>query len=533
MERRLRAGRGLIAVAAIALVGPLVAVPAAAEGETAAPTETVEWGACPEDVAAEAPDLECGLVPVPLDYADPESAEIEIMVSRLAAQDPDRRRGVLLFNPGGPGGSGLAMPADLVSRGLPAEVSDSYDLIGMDTRGVGYSGAMHCGLTSDYQGNIPPYAVDEEAVAEHAVTAEAAADLCAENDPDGELRHLTTENTARDLDRIRIALGEEQISYYGASYGTALGAAYASLFPERSDRIVLDSNIGDTHLDQDGIRRYGLGAEETFPDFFAWAAERHDEYGLGETTEEVRATYFELAERLDENPVVLPEGRMDGAVFRLGTFVTLYHELQYPDTALAWQGLLASDETAELPMPDASAPVGVGVGVGVPGAEGVEGVPGVEGAQGAGQTPAEPSPFDNSWTVFLSVTCNDVEWPEDVESYQRAVEEDRERYPLFGAASANILPCAFWPHEPAEPVEVLDEGPGNVLVVQNQRDPVTPHLGGELLNDKFGERSRLVSVDASGHGVYVNGDNVCAHDVTTEFLVGGDLPEEDVVCAAE
>ena len=125
---------------------------------------------------------------------------------------------------------------------------------------------------------------------------------------------------ARDLDRIRAALGEEKASFLGYSYGSALGAAYASMFPERSDRVVLDSNIGDTHLDQDGMRRYALGMEETFPDFAKWAAARHETYGLGRTPEEVRRTYFTLAERLDEKPVngidgrAVPAGHVRGAV---------------------------------------------------------------------------------------------------------------------------------------------------------------------------------------------------------------------------
>lgn len=109
------------------------------------------------------------------------------------------------------------------------------------------------------------------------------AEQCAQHDRAGVLPHLTTANTARDLDRIRAALGEEKTSFLGYSYGTALGAAYASMFPERSDRIVLDSNIGDTHLDRDGMRRYALGMEQTFPDFARWAAARHHSYGLGRT----------------------------------------------------------------------------------------------------------------------------------------------------------------------------------------------------------------------------------------------------------
>jgi pimeloyl-ACP methyl ester carboxylesterase len=486
MRRRRDVGRSVALAVVIGLAGAVVTTPAVAATGLA-------WGACPEDVVTKVAVLQCATVPVPLDYSEPDGEQIEIMVSRLASGNPDKRRGVLMLNPGGPGGSGLSFADDLAWFGMPASVLDSYDVIGMDTRGIGHSAPVSCGFTAEqgYTGNIPPYAADEAAVAEQAKSAKAVAEQCAANDENGRLRHVSTANMARDLDRIRAALGEEKTSFLGYSYGSALGAAYASMFPERSDRIVLDSNIGDTHLDQDGIRRYAMGAEETFPDFASWAAARHETYGLGRTPEEVRKTYFTLAERLDEKPV---DG-IDGRVFRLVTFAGLFGKTKYGLTAQAWQSVLDGD------------------------------------GAGAAQLAAAPSPMDNAWSVFLAVTCNDVDWPSDVRTYQRAVAEDRERYPLYGAASANILPCAFWPHEPAEPpVPVVDEGPANVLVVQNRRDPVTPHRGGELIHEKFGDRSRLVSVDGSGHGVYVTGDNACALNTTTSFLVDGKLPKHDKTC---
>jgi pimeloyl-ACP methyl ester carboxylesterase len=489
MRRRRDVGRSVALAVMIGLVGSVVAVPAVADE----PTTGLTWGACPKDVVTKVAVLQCATVPVPLDYSEPEGQRIEILVSRLTSKNPDKRRGVLMLNPGGPGGSGLSFVDDLAWFGMPASVLDSYDVIGMDTRGIGHSAPVSCGFTTDqgYLGNIPPYAVDEAAVAEQAKSAKAVAEQCAANDTDGWLRHLSTANMARDLDRIRAALGEEKASFLGYSYGSALGAAYASMFPERSDRIVLDSNIGDTHLSQDGMRRYALGAEETFPDFARWAAARHETYGLGRTPEEVRETYFTLAEQLDEKPV----GGIDGRVFRLATFAGLYGRTRYGMTAQTWQSVRDGDPAA------------------------------------AEQVAAAAAPTDNAFSVFLAVTCNDVEWPEDVRTYQRAVAEDRERYPLYGAASANILPCAFWPHEPAEPaVAVDDEGPANVLVVQNRRDPVTPHRGGELLDEKFGDRARLVSVNGSGHGVYVTGDNACALNTTTGFLVDGKLPKRDLSC---
>ncbi|MGW2261327.1 alpha/beta hydrolase [Streptomyces sp. NPDC001780] len=501
MKRQHSIGRISALAVVLGLSGSLAAVPAVADKPRAA---QVRWGACPKEVVAEAAptELQCATVPVPVDYADPGGAEIDLMISRLAGTNPDKRRGTLMLNPGGPGGSGLALPALLVARGIPASVLDSYDLIGMDTRGIGHSAPVTCGFTVDgpYITNVPPYAADDAAVTERAKVAEQVAEQCARNDRDGLLRHLTTANTARDLDRVRAALGEEKTSYLGYSYGTALGAAYASMFPERSDRIVLDSNIGDTHLDRDGMRRYALGTEETFPEFAKWAAARHDSYGLGRTPAQVRRTYLTLAERLDKAPVA----GFDGNLLRQYTFGNLFKEAQYPKLAQQVQALAGGNGTAARgPRPQNAT---------------------------ADETP--PS-FDNSLSVFLAVTCNDIEWPENIDTYRHGVAKDRERYPLLGAATANITPCAFWPYAPAEPpVAVNDDGPRNVLLVQNLRDAPTPHLGGKMLRQKFADRSRLLSVDDSGHGAYVLGDNPCALNTATRYLVEGRMPGEDTLCRA-
>jgi pimeloyl-ACP methyl ester carboxylesterase len=487
MDRYRKYSAALVAV--FGLAGALVAaVPAVAEE----PAARMQWATCPADVVVRPPiQVQCAKVPVLLDYSDPDGTQIEIMVSRIASTKPEKRRGVLMFNPGGPGGSGLGFPALMVTQGLPAGIMDAYDLIGMDTRGIGHSAPVSCGFTTGepYWGNIPPYAVDDAAVTKQAGVAAEIAARCAANDKDGRLRHLTA-NTARDLDRIRAALGEKKASFLGMSYGSALGAAYASMFPDTADRVVVDSNIGDTHLDRDGMRRYALGMEQTFGDFAEWAAARHASYGLGRTPQQVRETYFTTAERLDKTPAA--DGT-DGAMFRIGVFGGLYSERSYGKTAQIWQSYLNP---------------------------------------GKATTPAPaPNPADNSLTVFLAVTCNDVDWPEDVATYRRAVAEDRKRYPLFGAASANILPCAYWKTEPSEPpVKITDKGPRNVLILQNRHDPVTPYAGGKLLREKLGERSRLVTADGSGHGVYVLGGNACALNITTSYLVEGKLPATDTTC---
>jgi pimeloyl-ACP methyl ester carboxylesterase len=521
-QQRVRPARGGgVALLAVALAGALAMPAAAAVRPDGAepdsePAAQVEWGECPADVADEAAPyvLACAKVPVPLDYADPDGEQIELQISRLASDNPAERRGVLLLNPGGPGGSGLTQPSFLMSRGVPDSVLDAYDLIGMDTRGVGHSTRIDCGFIAggDYFSNIPPYAVDDAAVVEHAKVVKAAAEQCAANDGNGLLRHVSTANMARDLDSIRAALGEEKASYLGYSYGSALGAAYASMFPGTADRVVLDSNVGDTHLNQERLRTFALGMEQTFPDFAKWAAKRHTAYGLGRTPAQVHATYFETAERLDRDPLL----GVDGALFRQVVFGGLYSPLSYARTAQAWQSLRDGDAAAVRGLLDGDLLDGVlpdGAAVGAAAAD-------------------EASPLSNALSVFIASTCNDSEWPEDVRSYRRAVAEDRERFPMFGAASANILPCAYWSEPVEPPVRISDEGPHNVLILQNRRDPVTPLAGGRRLHEKFGDRSRLVTVDGSGHGVYALGDNACALNIGTTYLVEGKMPRRDVACPA-
>ena len=263
------------------------------------------------------------------------------------------------------------------------------------------------------------------------------------------------------------------------------------------------------------MRRFGLGAEARFPDFAKFVAARHESYGLGRTPGEVRRNYFTTAERLDRAPVA----DTTGVMFRLFVFVHLYSDGQFPAMAQLWQSLNTGDESAVRRQVDEQRMRGPLDGPGF-------------AAAPTGGAAGEPSPNDNAFSAFLAVTCNDVDWSEDVATYQRNVEADRARNPLFGAAAANITPCAYWRHEPSEPpVEISDDGPSNVLILQNLRDPATPREGGQLLREAFGDRSRLVEVDQGGHGVYVFDDNPCALNVTTTYLVEGERPD-DMVCAA-
>ncbi|MCE0538771.1 alpha/beta hydrolase [Kineosporia rhizophila] len=464
-----------------------------------AKTQPLTWGECPPDSRGDG--LECTTLDVPLDYRDPDGRTIEIAVSRLKSADPGKRRGILLTNAGGPGGASLSYPAILKQLGMPERVLETYDVIGMDPRGVGHSTPVTCGLKAEeWISNVPRYAADPAEVTEAAQAAEAIAAKCGDSGTAGLLPHITTANTARDLDLIRQSLGEEKASYFGISYGTYLGSVYTSLFPETTDRVMLDSATGPGGWDSEFSRLYGQGFQDRFPDFAEFVAEQ-PKYGLGRTPGQVQEKYFELAGELDRRPSA--EG-FNGDLFRQLTFANLYYDWKFEELAKMWQAL---DQGTPVPQP----------------------------STGPTSTPAPAGdvPADNYLASQLHVICNDSDWPEDVQSYQRNVEADRKQFPMFGAAGANITPCAFWPGDPLEPpVQIGAEGPANVLILQNLRDPATPAAGARQLREAFGDRARLVTADQGGHLNYLYLGNSCAEEITTTFLVSGERPAQDQSCAA-
>ncbi|MBB5853247.1 alpha/beta hydrolase [Amycolatopsis umgeniensis] len=474
---------GTLTVAAVTLA---VLVPATA---SAAPSSSLKWAQCP-DVAT----LQCATLKVPLDYRNPGGPTIDIAVSKLASTKPAKRRGIMLMNPGGPGGPGLTMPEALRAAGMPSSVLDAYDLIGFDPRGIGNSTPVTCDLKPEQLvSNVPPYARDSAAVAERATYVAGVAKQCGDSKTAANLPYITTANTARDMDRIREALGEKKISYYGVSYGSYLGAAYSTLFPQRTDRIVLDSVTGPGGLDPTTSRRLAEGFQDRFPDFAKWAAARHASYGLGRTPQQVTAKFYELAAKLDGGAVP----GVDGAAFRMGTFGALYSTTSFPTLAQQWQVL---DTEGVLKQSAQAAQIDIG----------------------------------NLLSGQLHVVCNDANWPENVGTYQRNVEKDRVKYPMFGAAGANIWACAYWPSESIEPpVRIGDRGPSTILLVQNLRDPATPLGGAKEMRRALGDRARMVSVDDGGHGVWLSSENACGNNAVNRFFVEGKRPAHDTACAAD
>lgn len=226
---------------------------------------SITWGACPPLATGTTrdPREKCGTVTVPLNYQDPNGKTITIAVSEIATAKPGKMRGYLLLNPGGPALPGLDMPSTMAPT-LPASVLDEYGLIGFDPRGVGHSTPMSCGLPSSSDAAPFPYPAADGSIRQNIATARTIAGDCAKIG--NELQYFTTASTARDMDRIRLALGAAKISYWGQSYGSYLGAVYTTLFPQHTDRMVLEGNVDPNDVWSQQIQLWNQGMNDRFPD---------------------------------------------------------------------------------------------------------------------------------------------------------------------------------------------------------------------------------------------------------------------------
>ncbi|MFI1976905.1 alpha/beta fold hydrolase [Streptomyces wedmorensis] len=481
------------------------------------------WNRCGAETPA---DLECATVKVPLDYSRPGGRTLDVAVSRTKATSAQDRRGVLLLNPGGPGGSGLDMPVWMAPE-LPDEVKKRYDLVGFDPRGVGRSAPVSCGLNGDELNWQRPY---KAATFDRDIRwAETVAAKCRAGNG-AVLPHLTTRNTARDMDVIRAVLGEKKISYLGYSYGTYLGAVYTQMFPRRTDRFVLDSAVDPERIWRGMIQVWAEGAEPAFTRWATWTAARDETYALGRTPAEVRATFWALVARADREPIVLDGTALTGDDIRAGR--PMFFDVAYAaetvarlrDAAAGRTPSSSGRATPPAPVPPSFIPVGTGTGAGAGAGAGT----GTGASTGiATGTSAGAVPADNMDAAFWSVVCADTRaWPRDPERYRRDAIRDKARYPLYGDFASHIKPCAFWGHG-SEPATRVNNSVG-ALILQNEWDSQTPLVSGQGLRRAM-KGARMVTVlGGQGHGVYEM--KSCADATATAYLTTGRLPAADTVC---
>ncbi|MFC7386017.1 alpha/beta fold hydrolase [Sphaerisporangium rhizosphaerae] len=475
------------ALAVSAVVAPGTAVAVAGPG--------LRWEAC---AGVSAPDLRCARVTVPLDHRRPSGPKISIVISRLPATDPERRRGVLLTTGGGPGGPGVPLPASLAPA-LPADVRARYDLVGFDMRFVERSTPIGCGRPEEEPGGFWVRPATPGRFLAEAAEARRYAEDCVRVSG-WALPHATTANAARDMDLIRAALGEEKISYLGGSYAGLLGAVYGTLFPHRVDRFVLDSPVNaDTIWRPFELSRTPAFEEGTVA-FAAWVAARHAEYGLGETTAKAHATLTGILDRATRAPIVIAGHAWTGGELGALLVAGIYDERAFGMVAAAFAAVAAGREPF-VPFPIRPAPP-----------EGVRGVP-----------------ADHHTATNTAYRCADAPWPRDPRVYLRDIAAYRARHPLFGPGNADINPCAFWPPAKDEPVRLDRDRAPAALVVAALRDVAVPASVSRAVAARI-RGSRLVTIDAQTHAPFPHYGDQCLNATVARYLVTGELPAADTAC---
>ena len=498
----------IAAVAASASLAAMatVSIPAQAE-PVKRPAITQED--CPEYVNK--PGTSCGRMDVPMDYSNPDGKKISVGFIKAAATKPEKRRGVLFINPGGPGGSvyhqftTVEGYPDTTPR-WPKEVREEWDIVGVQPRGLEGSTKLEC-----EEVNAGP--IDQIQRSGGLIK-----DACDAKMP-GYAATLTTENTARDWDQVRQAMREEKISIYGNSYGTVLGSMYATTFPEHTDKVVLDSgyNPDNDHSEQvDGFRKAAH-------DFFGWVSQHDDVYHMGTTP---RAVYKSWAERVRKETGVTPtfpppaaeEEDLPDALGSTGSIGTEAMTRVDP-TAVKAEGLLTQLTHPGSKQNQSASMQLLRMGLSQPALW-----PWVAGKLSSAEPVTLPDKvleaLSEVGNMPLMVECNDRAHP---------VHLDRMISGLWGQTvigdpfsdidltSSGMTCSGITPEHPAPDItgEKLAVRP---LQIQGTSDPNTPY---ETFNKMAtAMRSHVLTVDGPGH-VQISTDNPQLGPVITEYLRTG------------
>ncbi|MFJ7336489.1 alpha/beta hydrolase [Streptomyces sp. NPDC101110] len=464
----------------------------------------IDWQDCPADWNLAKP-IQCGFVTVPLDYARPHGKQIKLAVDRIGNTGTQaERQGALLYNPGGPGGSGLRFPARVTNKSAVwANVAKAYDFVGFDPRGVGKSTPISCVDPQEFvkapkADPVPDSEADK--LAQRKLAREYA-EGCQERSG-AVLPHMTTLNTARDLDVIRAALGEKKLNFLGVSYGTYLGAVYGTLFPGHVRRMVVDSVVDPSreniwyqaNLNQD------VAFEGRWKDWQDWVAANDATYHLGTTRAAVQAKWLELRATAKKSPL----GGVVGPAELISFFQSApYYDSAWASTASVFSKYVAGDTQA---LVDAAAP---------------------DLSDTAGNAASE-----NSNAVYTAVECADAPWPTNWRTWDRDNTRLHRDHPFMTWANAWMnLPCATWPTKRQTPLNVkTGKGLPGVLIVQSERDAATPYEGAVELHKRFKGSRLITEKDAGSHGV-TSLVNPCINPRVDSYLLTGKLDGADVTCA--
>ena len=457
-------------------------------------SQTAEWSACGQ--------FECSTIEAPLDYEKPTGRSITLSMLKRPADNQDDKIGALLVNPGGPGVSGVefARLADVIFR---SPILESYDIIGWDPRGVGESTALSCMTDEEtdelLQADGTP---DDASEVNELIRLNVRFTKGCKSDDAPLIPEVGTFNSARDIDLLRASVNEPRLNYFGASYGTELGAIYADLFPERVGRMVLDAALDPAVSSGDLARGQLRGFQQATRAFIEDCIAR-DGCAVGPTADEAETQLADLLAEIDAAPLSTESGRpLTEALATLGMIAAMYSEASgWPSLRLGLAQAFEGDGTVLLALADAY---------------------------------SERSPdgtyASNVNSAFPAISCTDRPQSSSVAEIRRAIPAYERISPIFGRTFAWAgASCQRWPASEGQfPFTATAKGSEPIIVIGTTRDPATPYEWSVSLAKSL-RNGVLISRDGDGHTGY-NAGNECVDSAVDGYLVGGEVPADPTRC---
>jgi pimeloyl-ACP methyl ester carboxylesterase len=458
-------------------------------------TQNLAWSDCGGD--------QCAKLTVPIDYSHPNGATIRLALLKVAATNPAGRKGYLVVNPGGPGGSGVdyAKAADYI---VSVPVRAAYDIVGFDPRGVGASSPIKC-LTDreldNFLGTDP--APDNKIGEQHyADLSKAFADKCkASGGP--LVGHVSTIEAAKDMDVLRAALGETKLDYLGKSYGTFLGATYADLFPTKVGRFVLDGAEDPNTSSSQVNEGQAVGFETATRAYVQDCVDKGD-CPLGASLASGMLNLRAFLTQLDASPLPLHDPYVKSLTEgwgSLGVAYAMYDQGLWSQLTAALRSAFGGNADPLMTLADSYADRS---------SKGVYG--------------------DNLMQVIYAVNCLDRSDTRDLAHYESQSRLLSAEAPTWGPFLAwSSLPCGYWP-VPANnvPKKIRAAGSGPIVVVGTTRDPATPYKWAQGLASEL-QNGHLVTFNGDGHTAYMR-SNSCVDDAVDAYLLEGRVPPAGLKC---
>jgi pimeloyl-ACP methyl ester carboxylesterase len=453
----------------------------------------IVWTACDGSTN---PEVECGNIEVPFDYADPEQGSFVLYVKKHNAANPADRIGSMMVNPGGPGFGGSSL-ADDAQYYFSQDLIDNFDIIAWDPRGTGESTpAVDCVDTYDeYFGlDSPPETPDEKQALIDA--SQAFNDKCEENSGTI-LPYISTKASAHDINSLRLSLGEEKITFFGFSYGSELGTTWATMFPETVRAIVVDGAVDPNASSTEEGMNQAKGFEGQLATFLKQCSEKSTcEFHNGGKAE---AAFDKLVLDLDAQPL---EVSKDRTLVTQGVLFTAVAQAMYSD--YYWPQLSEALSAAQN---------GEGKGI-------------LQLYDDYYQR-KEDGTYGNELEAFLAISCLDDPGAKNTKEVDQHIEEFIAVAPRLGGNFAYGYSCALWPVKQAAKVTITGKGAGPIIVVGTTGDAATP-LDSTRKMAKGLEQGILIVVDANQHTGY--GANNCVVKAVDDYLIKLIVPANETTC---